>query len=161
MRRKRIETCFSLICDDYHCCFYYCFSSECQNYYSLNSGSGNRKITYTIRQLKCDSGMTHGWYRFEGAAGKQMASSCPPTNRSGTDATGWLRGGHPNVANGQVSKTVCFHWSSNCCRWSTTIHMSCGSFYVYYMAHSIKDKLEAALYAVPEPGPFFPALSIW
>ena len=115
------------------CYFCNCCSTECQNYYSLNSGK--RKITYTSYHGYCDRGMTHGWYRFEGAAGKRMPSSCPPTWRCSTHAPGWLTGGHPNVADGQVNRTVCFHWSSRCCRWSTTIQVrDCGSFYVYYLS---------------------------
>ena len=114
------------------CYFFYCFSLECQNYYSLNSA--DRKISYTSDHIYCDSGITHGWYRFEGAAGKRMASSCPPMTRCNTYATGWLTGGHPNAADGQVSRTVCFHWTSGCCEWSTTIQVrNCGSFYVYYL----------------------------
>ena len=78
----------------------------------------------------CDRGMTQGWYRFEGDAGKQMASSCPPTDSCGTVATGWLRGGHPNVADGQVSGTVCFHIPKlDCCTYTKFIRVrNCGSF---------------------------------
>ena len=121
-----------MICDDYHCYFCYCFSSECQNYTRLNSA--DRKITYTTYHGSCDRGMTHGWYRFEGAAGKRMASSCPPTLRCGTFVTGWLTGRHPIVSDRQVSRTVCFRHYRRCCQWSTTIQVrNCGSFYVYYL----------------------------
>ena len=27
--------------------------------------------------------------------------------------------GHPSVADGQVSRTVCFHWTAGCCEFST------------------------------------------
>ena len=91
--------------------------SECQNYGSLNSG--DRKITYSSYQDYCDSRLGPRWFRFEGSAGIRMATSCPPTRRCRTDATGWLNGGHPTVADGQVSRTVCFHWSGSCCNWST------------------------------------------
>ena len=64
-----------------------------------------------------------------------MASSCPPTYRCGTQAPGWLSGGHPSVADGQVSRTVCFHWNRNCCLWSTNIQVrNCGSYHVYYLS---------------------------
>ena len=106
--------------------------SECQNYGSLNSG--DRKITYTTRGSNCDSGIGPGWFRFEGSAGKRMPTSCSPYYRCGTHATGWLNGGHPTVADGQVSRTVCFHWTSGCCEWSTNIKVrNCGSYYVYYL----------------------------
>ena len=111
---------------------FFCIS-ECQNYGSLNSG--DRKITYTTRGYYCDNGIGPGWFRFEGSAGTRMPTSCPPTRRCRTDATGWLNGGHPTVADGQVSRTVCFHWEgSGCCQWSTNIKVrNCGSYYVYYL----------------------------
>ena len=106
--------------------------SECQNYGSLNSG--DRKITYSSHHDYCDSGLGPGWFRFEGSAGTRMPTSCPPTDRCSTDATGWLNGGHPTVADGQVSRQVCFHWVGNCCFWSTNIKVrNCGSYYVYYL----------------------------
>ncbi|CAH3186610.1 unnamed protein product, partial [Porites evermanni] len=106
--------------------------SECQNYASVNSG--DRNITYNSYYDYCDSGIGPGWFRFEGSAGTRMPTSCPPTYRCGTDATGWLNGGHPTVADGQVSRQVCFHWSGSCCLWSTNIKVrNCGSYYVYYL----------------------------
>ena len=111
-----------------------CFPiSECQNYGSLNSGE--RKITYTTRRYNCDNGIGPGWFRFEGSAGTRMQTSFPPKRRCNTAATGWLIGGHPTVADGQVTRTVCFHWDSNCCLWSTNIKVrNCGSYYVYYLS---------------------------
>ena len=106
--------------------------SECQNYGRLNSG--DRKITYITRSYNCDSGIGPGWFRFEGSAGTKMPTSCPPEHRCNTYATGWLKGGHPTVADGQVSRQVCFHWS-NCCQYSTNIKVrNCGSYYVYYLS---------------------------
>jgi len=107
--------------------------SECQNYGTLNSA--DRKITYSSYTGYCDHSIGPGWFRFDGAVGKRMASSCPPINRCGTYAPGWLTGGHPSVADGQVTRTVCFHWSGNCCRGSTNIQVrNCGSYHVYYLS---------------------------
>ncbi|CAH3177775.1 unnamed protein product [Porites evermanni] len=112
--------------------FFYIFISECQNYASLNNA---RKITYSGYTGNCDYGIGPGWFRFEGSAGMRMASSCPPTRRCGTNAPGWMNGGHPTVADGQVSRQVCFHWSGNCCLWSRNIKVrNCGSYYVYYLS---------------------------
>ena len=106
--------------------------SECQNYASLNSG--DRKITYTTYHGYCDRGIGPGWFRFEGSAGTRMPTSCPPYRRCGTHVPAWLNGGHPTVADGQVSRQVCFHWTSSCCEWSTNIKVrNCGSYYVYYL----------------------------
>ena len=107
--------------------------SECQNYGTLNSA--DRKITYTYNHYYCDNSIGPGWFRFDGAGGKRMASSCPPIDRCDTRATGWLTGGHPSVADGQVTRTVCFHWSGNCCYWSINIQVrNCGSYHVYYLS---------------------------
>ncbi|CAH3176031.1 unnamed protein product [Porites lobata] len=105
--------------------------SECQNYGRLNSHT--RKITYS-GSSSCDRGIGPGWFRFDRSAGTRMATSCPPTYTCNAAATGWLNGGHPTVADGQVSRQVCFHWSGNCCFWSTNIKVrNCGSYYVYYL----------------------------
>ena len=107
--------------------------SECQNYGSLNSG--DRKITYASRTDYCDRGIGPGWFRFEGSAGTRMPTSCPPTNRCNTYGTGWMNGGHPTVADGQVNRTACFHAHSSCCYFSTNIKVrNCGSYYVYYLS---------------------------
>ena len=105
-------------------------SSECQNYNSLTAAG--RKITSGWGRY-CDNTLS-GWYRIQGSAGTRMPTSCPPIKRCNTHATGWLNGGHPTVADGQVSRQACFHWSSNCCSWSHYIKVrNCGAFYVYYL----------------------------
>ena len=107
--------------------------SECQNYGSLNSA--DRKIAYPTSRYYCDNGIGPGWFRFEGSAGTRMPTSCPPENSCDTSKPGWINGGHPTVADGQVSRTVCFYWNSNCCYWSTNISVrNCGSYYVYHLS---------------------------
>ena len=104
---------------------------ECTSYSSL-AESGARKTTYTSNSFLCDNKLK-GWYRFQGAAGTRMPTSCPPKKRCSTQATGWLNGGHPTVADFKVSRQVCFPWDSSCCNWSTNIEVrNCGSFYVYH-----------------------------
>ncbi|KAL9961350.1 hypothetical protein ACROYT_G030270 [Oculina patagonica] len=108
-------------------------TDECTSHSSL-TGS-DRKTTYVEKRSSwCDSSL-NGWYRFQGGAGTRMPTSCPPTYRCGTAATGWLNGGHPTVADGKVTRQVCFHYSSNCCYRSTNIQVrNCGSFYIYYFS---------------------------
>jgi len=102
---------------------------ECTSYSSLTSG--DRKATYITSVKQCDNNL-HGWYRFQGAAGTKMPTSCPPMSRCSTLGTGWLTGGHPKLADGKVTWQVFFHYSSNCWRWSTNSEVrNCGSFYVY------------------------------
>jgi len=105
---------------------------ECTTYSSLTSG--DRKTTYDTKSYLCDDNL-NGWYRFQGAAGTRMPTSCPPMWRCGTATTGWLNGVHPTVADGKVTRQVCFHWFFNCCYRSTNIEVrNCGSFYVYHFS---------------------------
>ena len=81
----------------------------------------------------CDTSLS-GWYRFSGRAGNQMADSCVDYKHCGTDAPGWMNGGHPSVAERVVSRSVCFRSKSNCCKWSIVISArNCGGFYVYWL----------------------------
>lgn len=110
------------------------FFPECQNYQSLTAA--DRKITYTTYHGYCDNSITEGWYRFEGAAGTRMPTSCiDQKNTCGTHATSWLTNGHPRVADGRVMKPVCFSYSGQCC-YSGIKHINvtnCGSYYVYQL----------------------------
>ena len=82
-------------------------SLACSHYTPLFNNA-DRKITYTSYHDYCDSGIGPGWFRFEGSAGIRMQTSCQPTNRCWTRITSWINGGHPSVADGQVSRTVFF-----------------------------------------------------
>ena len=85
--------------------------------------------------MKCDKGLSTGWYRFGGGAGIKMPTSCVPERRCGTHATGWMNGAHPTVADGMVTRKVCYHWYSNCCSWSNGIEVvNCGLYYVYKLS---------------------------
>ena len=112
-----------------------CFvcSSECQSYQILTGAY--RKVTSSNNlNFGCDRGIGPGWFRFQGAAGTRMPTSCPPKFRCNTNVPGWLAGGHPTVSSGEVTKRVCFHWSGSCCYFSIYIKVrNCGSFYVYYL----------------------------
>lgn len=110
----------------------YIQSAECQNPASLTDA--NRKETYT-GVLLCDSSLGPNWFRFQGAAGNKMATTCVPTSRCGTHATGWLNGAHPTVSEGIVTRQVCFHWSGGCCNWSINIQVrNCSGYFVYYIS---------------------------
>ncbi|CAH3155028.1 unnamed protein product [Porites evermanni] len=104
---------------------------KCVNYRRITNA--DRKVTYGKVSVQCDKTIDTAWYRFEGAVGTRMPTSCPPLYRCNTNAPGWLKGGHPSVADGQVTRKACFHWS-NCCSLSTNIKVrNCGSYYVYYL----------------------------
>lgn len=109
-------------------------SIECSNHMFLEEAG--RSMSYSnVGSIKCDSGLQLGWYRFRGAAGTMIATSCVPMNKCGTQVTGWLQGRHPPPSAGVIQAMVCFHGSSGCCQWSSYIGVrNCGSFYVYELA---------------------------
>ncbi|XP_078357600.1 uncharacterized protein LOC144642507 isoform X1 [Oculina patagonica] len=108
---------------------------ECSRYRTLREA--DRSQAYDYRQVQgaraiCDNSLQTGWYRFLGPAGDRMPGTCVPSYRCGTHAAGWLRGGHPTVRDGVVSRTVCYHWANNCCWRSNNIQVrNCGYFFVY------------------------------
>ena len=108
-------------------------SSACQNYQNLTGAYRNVNSSNNLN-FGCDSGIGPGWFRFQGAAGTRMPTSCPPKYCCNTNVPGWfLHGGHPSVASGEATRKVCFHWEKNCCYFSINIKVkNCGSFYVYY-----------------------------
>jgi hypothetical protein len=78
-----------------------------------------------------------------------MASSCVNVRRCGTDATGWMNGAHPTVADGKVTRKVCYHWGScirmssdnvcyhwqgDCYKYSNVEVVNCGQYYVYKLS---------------------------
>ena len=114
-------------------------SSGCQNYKSLTGAYRNVNSSNNLN-FGCDSGIGPGWFRFQGAAGTRMPTSCPPKYRCNTDVPGWLNGVHPTVASGEVTRKVCFHWWQDCCYASINIKVkNCGSFYVYYFDSTPKN----------------------
>ena len=77
-----------------------------------------------------------GWYRFQGAAGDQMADKCVLQYRCGAKHPGWLSGRHPTVAEGVVTRKVCYYEENerfgDCCYYSNLIKVkNCSSYYVY------------------------------
>nr|XP_058971268.1 uromodulin-like [Pocillopora verrucosa] len=113
-----------------------CSADPCYNYRNLSDA--DRKSTY-ITPLgggKCDdesSSIIFGkWYRFVGDAGTKMPTQCVPDYRCGAVLSGWLKGGHPTLADGEVSSKVCFTRGGDCCKKSRDIKVKdCGSYFIY------------------------------
>ena len=109
----------------------------CKNYTVLSEA--DRAQGHINSNSRCDrDDLVPGWYRFQGAAGDQMADKCVPTNYCGTHYPGWLSGSHPTVAEGVVTRKVCYNrWdygygSSDCCYYRSNIRVrNCGAFFVY------------------------------
>nr|XP_058971157.1 uromodulin-like isoform X2 [Pocillopora verrucosa] len=113
-----------------------CSADPCYNYRNLSDA--DRKSTYNTPYggEKCDdesSSIIFGeWYRFVGDAGTKMPTQCVPDNRCGAVFSGWLKGGHPTLADGEVSSKVCFTRGGDCCKKSRDIKVKdCGSYFIY------------------------------
>lgn len=108
-----------------------CFD-PCRNYTVLDDPS--RSTEDTERAQKCDTAL-HGWFRFVGEGGVRMPEKCPSTYRCQTEAPMWLSGAHPAPGEGTVTRTVCAHWSGNCCYWNTKIQVKAcpDNYYVYQL----------------------------
>ena len=56
-----------------------------------------------------------------------MPTQCVPGDRCGAAFSGWLKGGHPTLADGVVSSIVCFTRGADCC----IKVKDCGSYFIY------------------------------
>ena len=109
----------------------------CFNYQELNDlnrAAGVRRHNVLRCDRKCIK--TPRWYRFTGASGSQMATSCVPKHHCGTHAPGWLSTPHPTKLQQVVTGKVCFHWGGSCCRWNAAIRVKkCKGFFIYRLVN--------------------------
>ena len=106
----------------------------CNNYTVLSEADrAQGHIVINASNYRCDrDDLVPGWYRFQGAAGDQMAENCVPENHCGSRWPGWLSGAHPSIAEGVVTRRVCFSSSYSCCNWYQNIRIrNCGAYFVY------------------------------
>ncbi|XP_041942745.1 pancreatic secretory granule membrane major glycoprotein GP2 isoform X3 [Alosa sapidissima] len=96
-------------------------SDPCHNHTVLNEAW---RATTNLDQSdnKCDRSVKWlGWYRmFYLGMSVQIPEVCVPTQRCGTDAPLWLDGPHPSLEDGIVTRSVCGHWSKNCCHFKSS-----------------------------------------
>ena len=103
-------------------------------YHYENLSEANRKIDYItpLGSELCDYRLPAGWYRFVGAAGTKLPTTHVLAHRCGTDWSGWLKGAHPTVEDGEVQRTVCFSDRSTGCQGSKSILVkNCRSYFIY------------------------------
>ena len=135
-------------------------TTEYQNYVSLNTA--DRKITYPDHSHACESGLGPGWFRFEGSAGARMPTPCPAYDRCDTDATTWINGSHITVADGQVSRQVCFigHQAAvngqQTSKWGIVVHILCIILVVHLFVLSViveltKQNVHTKYYHITSP----------
>ena len=109
-------------------------STPCHSYNHQVLSDTWRKVSSGVGS-HCDRdshGFQPGWYAFNASIGGSMPETCPPVNRCGTYAVGWLNGTHPTSVGQNRSETVCFHWNNKCCNWQVTVDIiNCGGYYVY------------------------------
>ena len=105
----------------------------CNNYKNLTTGDRAQGATVKKFSVNCDRDyLIPDWYRFQGAAGDRIADKCVPERRCGTRAPGWMKGNHPTVPEGVVTRKVCYHIYNDCCFWSNNITVkNCGGYFVY------------------------------
>lgn len=106
----------------------------CKNYISLTDGT--RKYNYVTVNSKCDDTL-NGWYRFQGAGGTKMATTCPVSmNKCDASFPAWLSEDHPTVAEGAVRRKVCIRRFGNCCDdWIFIQVKKCSSYYIYKLLY--------------------------
>ena len=78
------------------------------------------------------------WYRFISVAGGEMPTKAPDLNSCGTSSPIWMRGTHPSVEQGAVSRIACTkpHTSIDCGeareQYNITVR-NCTGFYIYQL----------------------------
>ena len=110
----------------------------CTNYTVLSEADraqGNAEPPHN----KSDRGLVTGWYRFQGAAGDRMPDKWVLMYHCGTKYPGWLNGVRPTVAEGEVTRKVCYTGDSDCCSFSNIIKVkNCSSYYVYELQSTLR-----------------------
>ncbi|XP_059815959.1 uncharacterized protein LOC132387603 isoform X3 [Hypanus sabinus] len=86
----------------------------------------------TDGQWMGDGNLAVGWYRFNSSGGWKIPETVIPQDHCSGQYPGWLNGPHPNVGEGEVTRTVCFTVSENTCYWSREIRVkNCSGYLVY------------------------------
>ncbi|TRY86095.1 hypothetical protein DNTS_030184, partial [Danionella cerebrum] len=107
-------------------------SEPCTSYTVLDQPW--RSNPYSPSNMRCDSSVSwSGWYRlFINNVRAHISESSKSWRQCGTDITLWLRGGHPNVSDGVVTREICSGFDFDC-RWLFTVKVKAcaGNYYVY------------------------------
>ena len=105
----------------------------CKNY-SVLSEADRTQVTVLSKSsyYKYDKPLVTGWYRFQGATGDRMQDICVLKRRCDTKHPVWSESTKPTVAEGVVTRKVCFDGPENCCSRTNIIKVkNCSDYYVY------------------------------
>ncbi len=125
----------------------YASVEQCYNYTVLDNPW--RAINNTYASVRsCDQSVTwSGWYRlFINGLSAQIPDTCVAQYSCGTDIALWIRGGHPTVEDGVVTRDVCGYAGSYCCyvgSYHIKVKACPGNYYVYEL---VSPTLCAAAY---------------
>ena len=121
--------------------------TECKNYKVLNASTRNIKEGVGKYVDWLDNPQGHptedwqgpNWYRFEGAAGTQLATKPPGSYRCGTYVTGWTNSTIPSKVGPSKDINVCFEFREKKCDLSIAAKATnCGSYIVYQLNNTPK-----------------------
>ncbi|XP_072131624.1 uncharacterized protein [Mobula birostris] len=88
----------------------------------------------TSGQWMGDGNLEVGWYRFNSSGGWKIPETVVPQGRCSGEIPGWLNGPHPNVGEGEVTRTVCFSKDKNTCEKEQEIRVkNCSGYFVYWL----------------------------
>ena len=115
---------------------------ECKEHDSTTLSDRGRQWGI-VGTVSCDN-LYHGWFRFTGAAGTEMASECVLNEKSvsrlsqpcGAEFRGWLVDKHPTISEGRAQRRVCFSYGDSCgCEFYANVAIrNCGEFFVYRLS---------------------------
>ncbi|XP_059411024.1 oncoprotein-induced transcript 3 protein [Carassius carassius] len=109
----------------------------CYNYTVLDDPWRSTSNTYGLHSYyMCDQSVTwSGWYRlFINGLSAHIPDTCVAQYSCGTDIALWIRGGHPTVQDGVVTRDVCGNSGSYCCYFGSypiKVKACPGNYYVY------------------------------
>ncbi|XDV16875.1 hypothetical protein PO909_016391, partial [Leuciscus waleckii] len=107
----------------------------CYNYTVLDDTW--RSINNTDASVRyCDTSVSwSGWYRlFIKNTSAHIPDTCVAEYSCGTDTALWIRGGHPTVTDGVVTRDICDNWNNYCCYFGSfpiKVKACPGDYYVY------------------------------
>ncbi|KAL1250982.1 hypothetical protein QQF64_018778, partial [Cirrhinus molitorella] len=125
------------LCNSAYCAVYPSVD-PCYNYTVLDNPW--RATTYGSGS-NCDQSVSwSGWYRlFINNMSTHIPDTCVARYRCGTDIALWIRGGHPTVQDGVVTRDVCGHAYSYCCFYGSypiKVKACPDNYYVYELVRT-------------------------